>query len=145
MTETLNKKYPKIGVNVFVFNEKGELLMGKRIGKTGYGTWCLPGGHFEWGEKLEGCAKRELEEETGIVGEKFEYLHMVNDPRDDVHYVHIDFIAKKWHGVPTVTEPDKFAEWKWFDMNNLPENIFVGHQELIPAFINNINFIDGNI
>lgn len=146
MNEIKEKKYPKIGVNIFVFNDKNQLLMGKRIGKTGYGTWCLPGGHFEWGEYLEDCAKRELEEETGIIGDDLEYLHIVNDPRtnekDSTHYVHINFLAKKWRGEPKITEPDKFEDWKWFDLNNLPREIFIGHQKLVPAFLDKVNFVD---
>lgn len=136
-------KFPKIGVNVFVFKD-GKLLLGKRIGKTGYGTWCLPGGHFEWGETLVGAAARELEEETSIQSEDLQFLHLVNEPRQDTHYVHIDFLAKNWHGEPKVMEPDKFAEWNWFDLNDLPDPIFVGHQKLIPAFMQKITFQDND-
>lgn len=143
MNQNDQKTYPKIGVNVFVF-KNGKVLLGKRIGKTGYGTWCLPGGHFECGESLIGAAKRELEEETSILSDDLEFLHLVNDPMENVHYVHIDFLAKNWEGEPKVMEPEKFAEWNWFDLNNLPEEIFIGHQKLIPAFIQKITFQDNN-
>lgn len=135
------KPRPKIGVNVFVI-QSNKLLLGKRIGKTGYGTWGLPGGHFELGESLIGAAKRELEEETSLISNELEFLHLVNDPREDSHYVHFSFLAKQWQGKPVVTEPDKFAEWKWFAFKALPEEIFIGHQKLIPAFLNKIVFID---
>ena len=141
MNNIIQKPYPKIGVNVFVLRD-GKILLGKRIGKTGYGTWCLPGGHFEYGESLAGAAERELEEETSIVSSHLRFLHLVNDPMEHAHYVHIDFIADEWTGEPRVTEPDKFAEWKFFDLNNLPTEIFIGHQKLIPAFMNSIAFID---
>lgn len=137
----MEKTYPKIGVNVFVLKD-GKLLLGKRIGKTGYGTWCLPGGHFEWGESLANAATRELEEETSIKSNNLQFLHLVNEPRKDTHYVHVDFLAKNWEGEPKVTEPEKFAEWNWFDLNNLPNPIFIGHQKLIPAFIQKITFQD---
>lgn len=136
-------KFPKIGVNVFVIKD-GKLLMGKRIGKTGYGTWCLPGGHFEWGESLASAAARELEEETSIKSNDLEFLHLVNEPRKDTHYVHIDFFAKNWQGEPKVTEPEKFTEWNWFDLNNLPDPIFGGHQKLISVFIQKITFQDNS-
>jgi len=135
------KSYPKIGVNVFVFkNEK--ILFGKRIGKTGFGTWCLPGGHFEWGESLIDAAKRELQEETGLIAEELEFLHIINDPKEETHYVHINFLAKKWHGEPKIIEPNKFAEWAWFDTDELPKEIFSGHQKFMPAFIEKAVFID---
>jgi 8-oxo-dGTP pyrophosphatase MutT (NUDIX family) len=44
-----------------VKDEKGELLMIYRLNK-----WDLPKGKLEEGEKLEECAIREVEEETGL-------------------------------------------------------------------------------
>lgn len=132
---------PKIGVNVFVFKD-GKILLGKRIGKTGYGTWCIPGGHFEWGESLMGAAKRELEEETGIISGELEFLHLINDPLEETHYVHVNFLAKNWKGEPRVVEADKFAEWNWFEIDKIPDEIFIGHKKFLPSFIEKSIFID---
>jgi len=131
----------RIGVNVFVFKE-GKLLLGKRIGKVGTNTWCLPGGHFEFGEHLSKAAARELEEETGLQASELEYIQLINQPMEDKHYVHINFLAKSWKGEPRVTEPDKFAEWQWFDLDNLPAEMFEGHVAFVPAYLRRINFID---
>lgn len=131
----------KIGVNVFVLKDE-KLLLGKRIGKRGYGTWCLPGGHFEFGESLTGAAARELEEETGLKASNLEFTQLINQPLEDCHYVHVNFLANEWEGEPRVTEPDKFAEWRWFDLSALPEDIFIGHQQFIPAFLEKRHFID---
>jgi 8-oxo-dGTP diphosphatase len=133
--------HPKIGVNVFVFKGK-KILLGKRIGKTGYGTWCLPGGHFEWGESLASAAKRELLEETGLKAKNLEFLHLINDPRDSTHYVHINFYAKNWKGVPKVMEPDKFECWSWFDVKKIPKEIFIGHVKFIPAYFEKVVIYD---
>ncbi|MFA6407922.1 MAG: NUDIX domain-containing protein [Candidatus Paceibacterota bacterium] len=130
----------KIGVNVFVIKDH-KILFGKRIGK-GDGTWCLPGGHFEFGESLAGAAARELEEETGLKASNLEFLQLINQPLEDCHYVHINFLAKEWIGEPIVTEPDKFAEWRWFNLSALPEKIFGGHTQFIPAFLQKVHFID---
>ncbi len=46
-----------------VINEKKELLLIFRRGK-----WDLPKGKLDKGEKLEDCAIREVEEETGLTG-----------------------------------------------------------------------------
>lgn len=139
----MEKERPKIGVNVFLVKD-GKVLMGKRIGKVGYGTWGLPGGHLEMGESLAFCAKRELLEETGIKAQEVEFLHLINGPREDdhSHYVHINFLAKNWEGKPEVTEPDKFEAWEWFDMNKLPDNIFVGHKDFVPMYLSQQNLKD---
>jgi 8-oxo-dGTP pyrophosphatase MutT (NUDIX family) len=44
-----------------VKNENGEILMMSRRGK-----WDLPKGKLDEGETIEACAKREVEEETGL-------------------------------------------------------------------------------
>ena len=57
---------PKVRVGVGVYIRKEDkILMGKRIGAHGNSTWCPPGGHLEYGEEIEFCAIREVEEETG--------------------------------------------------------------------------------
>lgn len=38
------------------------------------GTWSLPGGHLEFGETFEQCAKREVAEETGQDIEDVEFI-----------------------------------------------------------------------
>ena len=134
-------RVPKIGVNVFVLNE-GKLLLGKRKGKRGYGTWSLPGGHFEYGESFTAAAKRELEEETGIKAEALKFVQLINQPLNDSHYVHINFLAKTWHGVPRCMEPNKFSEWRWFDLTNIPANIFIGHKQFFPALLDTISYVD---
>lgn len=140
--DKLENPYVKIGVNIFLIRDN-KILFGKRIGKVGYGTWCLPGGHFEYGETLIGAAKRELEEETGITTESLEFLHLINDPWQGTHYIHINFLAKEdFQGEVRVMEPDKFTEWKWFDINHLPEEIFCGHQKFIPTYLKKLIFVD---
>ncbi|TKY84730.1 hypothetical protein EX895_005810 [Sporisorium graminicola] len=58
---------PRVGVGVFVINEKGHVLIGKRTGSHGAGTLALPGGHLELHESFSDCAAREVFEETGLV------------------------------------------------------------------------------
>ncbi|GAK64835.1 7,8-dihydro-8-oxoguanine triphosphatase NUDT15 [Moesziomyces antarcticus] len=58
---------PRVGVAVFVLNEQGHVLVGKRTGSHGAGTIALPGGHLELHESFYECAARETYEETGLV------------------------------------------------------------------------------
>lgn len=57
---------PKVGVGLFVMFKDGTVLIGKRKGSIGSGTYALPGGHLEFGESFEDCAAREAKEETDL-------------------------------------------------------------------------------
>lgn len=138
----MDAKRPKIGVNVFVIRDN-QLLLGQRKNTAGDGDWGLPGGHFEWMESLIEGAKRELFEETGLTAD-LTFLNLINDPLPDkdTHYVHINFLASHVIGEPKLMEPNKCYEWKFFPLDALPENIFLGHKKIIPAFLNKVHFVD---
>ncbi len=129
----MRDKFP-VGVNIFVVKD-GKLLLGKRKNVYGAGTWGLPGGHLEFGEKMEKAAARELKEETGIKAKKLTFLNLINDLHDDQHYLQIGFLVQGVENIePILKEPDKTEEWKWFDLDNLPEEIFPSHIKQIQAF-----------
>ncbi len=57
---------PRASVAVFIVNEKGELLVGRRAKDPAKGTFDLPGGFTEYGETAEEAVMREVKEETGL-------------------------------------------------------------------------------
>ena len=123
---------PGVGVGVMVLNENKILLGLRNPDKIkasselqGQGTWTMPGGKVEFMEKLIDAAKRELKEETDLVAENLELLCISDDMTDTAHYVSVGFIVKKYTGEIKTMEPETILEWKWFDMNNLPENLYI--------------------
>lgn len=123
------EKIIKVGVGVYIFNSNNQLLLGLRKSPHGEGTWCPPGGHLEYGESFEAAAIREVKEETGldITQNDVAVIGVTNDffKESGKHYVTIHLKAKKFNGEVKLCEPDKFAKWQWFDMDNLPENMFL--------------------
>jgi len=55
----------QVGVGVIIIRDD-HILLGERTGAHGTGTWALPGGELEMGERIEDCARREVLEETGL-------------------------------------------------------------------------------
>jgi len=133
-----NKKYPKIGIGVMIQNEKGEVLLGLRQGSHGAGEWSFPGGHQQFGETMEEAARREVKEETGLEVNEFELISVANEMRyiksDGKHYVNIGFLGKYMGGEAKIVEPDKWKEWKWISLKNLPNKLFEGTEIVIKNF-----------
>jgi 8-oxo-dGTP diphosphatase len=131
-----------VGVNIFLVKDN-KLLLGLRKNVAGDGEWGLPGGHVEEHEKFSETASRELKEETGLIANKFKFENIVNQPKvDSEHYIQIGMSCLEWEGEVKLMEPEKCSEWKWFDLNDLPENIFFGHKEQIKNFLNKKIFFE---
>lgn len=120
------EKRPYIGVAVIVVRE-GRVLLGKRKNSHGSGTWQFPGGHLEYGESIEECARRELQEETGLTIDELRMGPFTNDffEKERKHYVTLFVIADQARGTPRVMEPDKCERWDWFPWNQLPRPRFL--------------------
>jgi len=123
---------PLIGVGVIVIKDS-KVLLGKRRGAHGNGTWALPGGHLEWGESLEACAHREVLEECNVYITNIRRGSFTNDIFEDSnkHYVTLFMIADYELGELRVCEPDKCEQWGWFDWNDLPKPLFLPLKNLI--------------
>lgn len=131
-------KSVKVGVGCWLFNNAGQVLLGKRLSKHGTGTWAPPGGHLEFGEEPTTCASRELFEETGlkIPPHKFKFFGITNDvfTNENKHYLTVHYFANFDDGVAhfiDVKEPDKCETWQWFNLKKLPSPLFISAQNLL--------------
>lgn len=129
-----------VGVNCLLIKDN-KVLMGKRLKKAGYGTWGFPGGHLEMGESFIAAAKRELEEETGLIADTLEFSSLVNTPQADEHYMQVNFVVTEWHGELVNKEPDICEAWEWFPLDNLPE-VFFSHKAFIDAYKRGQKLVD---
>jgi len=121
------EKQVRVGVGVFVYTEQGYVLL-KRQGSHGAGQWSLPGGHLEFGETVEQCAVRETREELGIeltgctpVG----YWSEDFFPEHQKQYITL-YVYGTGVGNPKIMEPNKASDIITVDLDNFPDNLFVG-------------------
>lgn len=122
---------PGLGVGVMILKENKILLGLRNPDKVkasselqGQGTWTMPGGKVEFMEKLVDAAKRELEEETSLKATKIDVLCVSDDMTDTAHYVTVGFIVKEYTGEVKAMEPETILEWQWFDLDDLPTNLY---------------------
>ena len=125
-------KRPLVGVAVVVLRD-GRVLLGKRKGAHGQGTWALPGGHLELFETIEDCAKREVFEETGLSIGNIEHAAFTNDffKNESKHYVTLFVTAMYEAGEAQVREPEKCEIWDWFSWGKLPRPRFLPLENLL--------------
>lgn len=114
-------------VVVFTIREGAlQVLLIRRGAAPFKGRWALPGGFLRPDEDLEACARRELEEETGLSGFYLEQLYsfgaLRRDPRERV--ITVAWFALVRSGAVTVRAASDAAGAAWASVDALPPLAF---------------------
>jgi 8-oxo-dGTP diphosphatase len=106
---------------------EGILLIERRNPPFG---WALPGGFVDYGESLEGAARREALEETGLELEDLRQFHAYSDPRRDPrqHNVTVVFLARAI-GQPRAGDDARSCEV--FPLGAFPVPLAFDHEKIL--------------
>ncbi len=128
----------RTGVGIVVLNLKNKVFVGKRKDNP-FDKWQMPQGGVDLNEPLLTAMKRELEEETSIKN-----IEVLKEFDQWLEYeLPENLIGKIWEGkykgqkqkwfivrfvgaeneININTDHPEFIEWKWIDMNSLPDLI----------------------
>lgn len=127
--------HPAVTTDVVVFAMRGDelsVLLIRRAEPPFKDSWALPGGFVNIDESLEDCARRELQEETGVSGVSLEQLHTFGEPDRDPRerVISVAYYAL----IPSDrTEPragSDAAGASWFGVDELPTLAF-DHDRII--------------
>ena len=123
---------PRIGVGIII-RRGDEVLLLRRAGAHGVGSWSTPGGHLDHGESLEQCAAREAAEETGVEIRHPRFRAITNDVFEDEarHYLTVWMDAEYRTGDARANAPDEVAAVGWFRWDQLPTPLFLPFQNLL--------------
>lgn len=119
---------PALTVDVAVVTREGRphVLLIQRKKAPFAGSWALPGGFVEEGERLADAARRELVEETGVAVAELEQLYTAGDPGRDPRgwTVSVAYLARVEPGAVRAVAADDAGAVAWFALDELPALAF---------------------
>ena len=135
MTYCYHYPHPAVTTDVVLFtiqDERLEVLLIRRGSEPFKGRWALPGGFVDIDEDLLACAKRELEEETGVTGIYLEQLYTFGtpdrDPRERV--ISVTYYALVPRERLTIRAASDAKAVAWFPFHQLPGLAF-DHDQIV--------------
>jgi len=130
----IHYKNPSPAVSVLIMTNKKILLGRRAYGSFKAGKWCLPCGFIEFDEDFLTAARREVEEETGLIVEILSIISvMSNYLSADLHTLVIVLLAQVIGG--ELCPGDDIDEVEWFSLSGpLPEMAFEADKDIIARY-----------
>lgn len=119
--------FPGVGCGLVIRRADGRVLLCRRLKAPEAGSWNIPGGKVDAMEPAAQAARREAEEETGLVIGGVDLLCVTEEilPADGQHWVSLMYLARDFEGEPTLVEPDTLSALDWFDPADPPQPLSV--------------------
>lgn len=94
-------------------------------------------GHLEEGETLLQAVCREAEEEIGIriLEKDLTYISIMHANFSENAYILVTFHTSHYLGQPTIQEPDKCSDLRWFQLNQLPKELATTRKIMIENYL----------
>lgn len=126
---------PAVGVGALILHKR-KILLGRRRASHGAGCWATPGGHLAFCESPVACARREVQEETGLILNETVPGPWVNSVflPENKHYITLFTVSYGFCGTLQRREPEKCDGWQWFDVNALPAPLFLPLEMLFKQY-----------
>lgn len=126
-----------------LFYRNDQVLLLKRQ-NTGFedGKWSVVAGRIDGGEEVKSAAIREAKEEAGvdILTKDLEIVGVVHRKNNSSEWIDFYLKVQEWEGNITNVEPYKCEELKWFNRNDLPENMIGYIKKAVEKNHNNMWF-----
>ncbi|MCT7666625.1 NUDIX domain-containing protein [Shinella kummerowiae] len=112
---------PGLGCGLAILRE-GKLLLYRRRNAPEAGSWSIVGGKVDHMERAINSARREAQEESGLIIGMVELLciseQIIEEERQ--HWLSLIYVTEDFAGEARVMEPEKLPEFGWFPLDALP-------------------------
>lgn len=111
-----------------------QFLLIKRKGSHGEGTWSVPGGWIDAGERVHAAVAREVWEEVGVnidSGDLFDLGWSHSQFQEGIESITLWFRCMFYKNVPKITYPDKIEAIGWYSRDHLPKPLFQGFTDMV--------------
>lgn len=137
---------PGVGIGVMIFNDEGKVLLILRNDDAIKadslmrleGTWTFPAGKVKLGETIYDAGIRKVKEEVNIDIENPKIVSISDDINDYAHFVTIGLASKGYKGNISLGNSEEHVDYKFFDINDLPENLCMPSKNIVNNYKNNI-------
>jgi 8-oxo-dGTP diphosphatase len=104
---------PALTTDCVVFDERGYVLLIRRGNEPFKGSYALPGGFVDVGERIEDSCQRELSEETGLHVGELRLIGVYSDPGRDPrgHTCSVAYLSRVGRAEVTAGDDAATAEW----------------------------------
>jgi len=126
-------KSPILAADGILLKNNGILLVRRNISPF-KGFWTLPGGHVEYGEKVEEAILREFKEETNLQVKIKDLIGIYSDPERDPRYHSVSIAYWLESAEGKITLNDESSEFKLFDLEDVPDKLGFDHGQIIEDF-----------
>ncbi|MBT8220554.1 MAG: NUDIX domain-containing protein [Bacteroidia bacterium] len=116
---------------ILIENDQGEFLFVQRLDN---GLLGLPAGSIEYGETIEQCIRREVNEECGLQIDTLTVIGISSSPtletvvypnKDQVQYFSIEFYSNQWSGKVQISDKEEIQKAEFLPskyLQSLPPN-----------------------
>ncbi len=125
--------HPSVATDCVIFGFDGaaiKILLIQRGVEPFKGKWAFPGGFMRIDETARECARRELEEETGLKNATVEQFYTFSDVNRDPRERVITIAHYALVRLSEVKGGDDAASARWFSMNEVPSLAF-DHERIL--------------
>ena len=115
----MSSQQHKTPLTLCIIHQPPRILLGMKKRGFGKGRWNGFGGHVEKGETVEDAARREIQEEAGLMAGQLEKRGIIEfkwQEKPEILEVHV------FHTADFAGEPIESDEMRpqWFDVNKIP-------------------------